>query len=385
MKRYMVLVLFVCASAEVLTSQDAWKPDTRIADFQFNMPDGWKKAPGRNGGPMLVPANLQKGSTAVIDFLPPQELKGDLRSFFNMAWAEWQKQFKVVQTGTVEAKHHPNGFDLLRLDARVSNQQLGYCEFIFVVAQVGQKAEAYYFLSNAGYYSYRDAFADFEHSLSFANNPAAPSRSAAKAGGGLDGLYVGYKMRGMTGLKTHFEYLVFFPDGNVIRFLPEPGLDNFDFRKALRASRDYCGRYRLAGNQITIDWADNNSENAVRSGNDLKIKGDSYFAVSKDDGLRVNGTYRREGADLAAHFIRFTADGHFKENGMLPLLAYSGSNTSEGNGAYTIANNTLHLVYSDGRNIALSFFVFSQDEGGERPGMIHANTYVLLRDRARNQ
>lgn len=383
MKLYIAFALWVLAPVGSGVAQDVWKPDTQIGDFQFNMPQGWKKVAGRNGGPMLVPTNLQKGSTAAIDFLPSQELNGDLRSFFNTAWAEWQKQFKVVQTGTVQAKHHPNGFDLLELDARVSNPQLGYCEFVFAVAQVGHKAEAYYFLSNAGYYSYRDAFTDFEHSLSFANNPATRSRAAAKPGsaGGLDGLYVGYKMRGLTGLKTHFEYLVFFPDGNVIRFLPEPGLDNFDFRKALRSSRDYCGRYSVAASRVTIEWADNNTENAARSGQDLKISGDSYFQVSKDDGLMLKGTYRREGSDLAQHFIRFSADGHFAENGMLPLLAYSGSNSSPGNGQYTISNNTLHLNYSDGRKIKLSFFIFSQDEAGERPAMIHVNTYVLLREK----
>lgn len=383
MKLYTLLALFVFASADISPAQDVWKPDTRIGDFQFNMPKGWKKTPGRNGGPMLVPTNLPQDSTAAIDFLPPHELNGDLRSFFNAAWADWQRQFKVVQAGKVEEQHHPNGFDLLRVDARISNQQLGYCEFVLVVAQVGHKAESYYFLSNAGYYSYRNDFDDLGSSLSFANNPAARSRAAAKPGsvGGLDGLYVGYKMRGLTGLKTHFEYLVFFPDGNVMRFLPEPGLDNFDFRKALRSSRDYCGRYSVAASRVTIEWADNNTENAARSGQDLKISGDSYFLVSKDDGLMLKGTYRREGSDLAQHFIRFSADGHFVENGMLPLLAYSGSNSSPGNGQYTISSNTLHLNYSDGRKIKLSFFIFSQDEAGERPGMIHVNTYVLLREK----
>lgn len=378
--RFLLLLLALAGS---VSAQDAWKPDTQIGDFQFNMPSGWKQIEGRNGGPMLVPKNLQQGSTAVIDFLPAQELSGDLRSWFNAAWAQWQQQFKVVDAGKIEAEHNPNGFDLLRLEARVSNQQLGYCEFVFVAAQVGKKVEAYYFLSNAGYYSYRNAFDDFQHSLQFANNPTAPhhkqDQAQPGAGGGLNGVYVGYRMRGtIRPDESHIEYLVFFPDGNAIRYLPEEGFDNFNFRRALRESRDYCGRYRVAGSQVTINWADNNTERATRSGNTLKIGGDSYFATNKDDGLKLNGTYRREGADLARYFIRFTADGRFKENGMLNLVAYSGGNTSPGSGTYSIANNTLHLSYSDGRKISFSLFIFSQDEAGEQPRMIHVNTYALL-------
>lgn len=377
----LLLLVLVCGAS----SQDAWKPDTQIGDFQFNMPNGWQKVQGRNGGTLLVPTNLQSGSTAAIDFLPPQGLTTDLRSWFSASWAEWQRQFKVQQAGAIQTQHHPNGFDLLSIDARVSHPQFGYCEFVFAATRVGRKIEAYYFISNAGYYSYRNAFDDFQHSLQFANNPATPHRdqqNPVPAGGGLNGMYVGYRMRStIRPDESHIEYLVFFPDGNAIRYLPESGIDNFNFRSALRDSRDYCGRYRLSGGQVTIDWANNDTETASRSGDTLKIRGDSYFAVLTDNGLKLNGTYRREGADLARYFIRFAPDGRFAENGILPLLAYSRQNTSPGSGTYSIGNNTLHLNYSDGRKIAFSFFIFAQDEAGEHPGMIHLNTYALLANR----
>ena len=377
-----VLLLFILGSVRVLDAQDEWKPDTQIGSFLFNMPNGWKRIDVQNR-PELVPVDLAKGSIALIDFLPPQQLKGDLRSWFDTAWAGWQKQFKVVQAGQITVGHNPSGFDFLRIDARVSNPRVGYCVFVFAAAQVESRVEAYYYLDNSGQYRYTNEFEDFEHSLQFANNPSAKSHqgeNAEKPGsaGGLHGLYVGYKMRGMIGLRTHFEYFVFFPDGNVIRSLPEQGLDNFNFAKALRESRDYCGRYRVTGNQVEITWADNNVETATQVGTDLKIAGDSYFNVSKSDGLRLQGVYRREGADLAKYFIKFASNGRFAENGMLNLFAYSGPNTSPGSGTYSIGNNTLTLNYSDGRTVALSFFVFPAVTDGQQPTRIHVNTYALV-------
>jgi len=361
-------------------AHDYWKPDTQVGDFEFNMPSGWKQMRTQDGT-KLVPSDLAQNSVAAIGFLPAQTLTGDLRSWFNATWAEWQKQFKVVETGEIERRHNPGGFDTLSLDARVTNQSLGYSEFVFAAARVGNRVEPYYWVSNTGSYSYRNAFSDFEHSLTFANLKPSGADEAPGTAGGLDGLYVGYKIRGMIGLETHFEYIAFFPDGNAIRYLPEEGLENFDFGAALRTSRDYCGRYHVDGESFAITWADNNTESGVRKGARLHIGGDEYMPTSHSDGLKLNGTYRREGTDLARSYIRFTPDGRFAENGMLTLVAYSGSNSSPGSGSYHIKNNTLTLDYADGRRIPLSFFIFADEEGSQQPGLIHVNTYALLRGR----
>lgn len=377
----LAIALLVVALGEIVRAQaqDAWKPDTRVGDYLFNLPDGWKKVDTRDGS-ALMPKNLPKGGACLIGFLPAEPLKGSLRSQFNTKWADWQRQFKVSDAGEITKEHHKNGFELIRIDARVYNQQLGYSEFVFAMAQVGSRAEGYYWLNNTGYYSYRDSLEEFEHTLQFAGNSAAPAEPSGPTQGkrgGLEGLYVGYKMRGLIGLHTHFEYLVFFQDGNVIRYLPEEGLENFSFAKAVRSSRDYCGRYSVRANQVSITWGDNSEENAAYAGNSLKIQGDSYFPAPDVNGLKLSGVYRREGADLARYFIRFTPDGQFVENGMLSLVAYEGSNTAPGRGSYSIDRYTLHLNYSDGRRVPLSFFVFPSDELQKR-GSIHVNTYLLL-------
>src|SRR5260370_30194472 len=277
------------------------------------MPSGWSRVEVPPG-PRLVPNDLSQGGIAYISFLPAQVLTGDLRSWFNDTWAGWRTQFKVQDVGAIELDHNPNGFDVIRIDARFTHQRFGFSEFVLAAAQIGNRVEPYFFISNTGSYSYRNSFSDFEHSLRFANAPApqasvfAPAvaeNGAATAGAGIDGLYVGYKMRGLIGLHSHMDYFVFFPDGNVIRYLPEEGLGNFDFAKALKESRDYCGRYSMNGNQVTLAWADNNTERAARVGATLKIGGDTHLPLSKFHGLAVRGAVPPGGAAFYPLFYHF--------------------------------------------------------------------------------
>ena len=373
--RFALALIFLTPS--LLSAQDAWRPDTQVGNYLFNLPNGWKKIDTWDG-PTLAPKNLPKGGVCFISFLPSQELKRSLRSEFSSKWEEWQRQFKVSQAGEITCEHHKNGFDTLRIDARVYNPQLGYSEFVFALAQVGTRAEGYYWINNTGYYSYRDSLEEFEHSLQFADSPKehGPQPPAQGTFGGLHGLFVGYKMRGLIGLNSHFEYLVFFDDGNVIRYLPEQGLEHFKVAEAVKTSRDYCGRYAVHNNQVSIVWGNNDEEVATSAGSSLKIGLDSYSPAPDVSGLKLSGIYQREGADLAQYGIQFSRDGHFAENGMLTLLAYAGSDTAPGRGTYSIDNYTLTLSYSDGRRISLSFFVFPQAELQER-GTIHVNTYLL--------
>lgn len=299
--RLALTLLMVSLTGSVTQAQDAWRPDTRVDNFLFNLPDGWKKIETRDG-PTLIPNNLPTGGVCFIGFLPSQPLKASIRSEFNAKRTEWQRQFRVSQAGEIASEHHKNGFELLRIDARVYNPQLGYSEFVFAMAHVGSRAEGYYWINNTGYYSYRNSLEEFEHSLQFADNPAGPASAHAPAqgtDGGLHGLYVGYKMRGLVGLHTHFEYLVFFDDGNVIRYFPEEGLQAFDFARALKTSRDYCGRYEVHGEQISIMWGNGDEEVAAKAGKSLKIGGDSYFPAPDVTGFQLSGIYQREGADLA--------------------------------------------------------------------------------------
>jgi hypothetical protein len=235
--------------------------------------------------------------------------------------AEWQKQFQVLPADQIERRHHPNGFDVLSLDARVTNPRLGYSEFILTGAQVGNQVESYFFACNTDFYKYRDAVNDFEHSLTFANLPSNVPESGIA--GGLKRIYVGYKVRGdySFGFRPHNVHLVFFPDGNVIRFLPKEGLENFDFRAARKNSRDYCGYNRMNGDRFTIHWADQSIEHGERAGATLRIGNDSgpYAPTLHSDGLMLDGSYRIERGGLPGS-MKFTPDGHFAEVGVLEAV-----------------------------------------------------------------
>ncbi len=376
LRRLVILAAFAVGQRSALWSQDAWKPDTQIGNFQFDIPAGWavRNTPP---GPSLVPTDLASGSAAFIGFVPSHSLSGDFRTWFDARWMEWQQQFRVVDATAPDAGTTAEGFDRLRLYARISSPTYGFCVFIYGAVHVGDRVESYFFISNADRESYLTDVESFESSLQFRKR-ALPATGAT---GGLDGLYIGYRTRGATPFEaTHFEYLVFFPDGNAIRYLPEEGLEHFDFKAALKASRQYCGRYRAQATDVAITWGDNSTERAVRSATELKIGGDSYFPVSNANGLTLDGTYRREGQDLAARAFRFTSDGRFSEDSMLTLVAHTGADLAAGHGTYRIATNTLTLRYDDGRTVSLSFFIWPNDPG-PRPAAIHVNTYRLVRDR----
>jgi hypothetical protein len=374
-----ILLIVVVGAA---SAQDAWQPDGQVGDLQFNIPDGWKRVDTASGS-QLVPIDPPppQGRGALIGFTAAQTLSTDLRSWFNSTLAQLHEDAAVGQAGQIESTRHRNGFDVMRIREALTKPGVGYADFVFAAVRYRDRVQGYYFASTANMQSYSLSLDDFENSLRFASAPSPDHDDRAKPGvrGGMKGLYVGYKMRGLTGLRSHFEYLAFFPDGNVIRYLPEQGLKSFDFHAALRKLRNYCGRYRVNGSEVSVTWADNNTETATKSASTLRISGDSYFSVSSADGSKLDGTFRREDTDLAKYAIRFTPDGRFTENGMLDLVAFSGPSTAPGSGTYSLADNTLVMDYADGRHVALSFWVFQDDEAGQRPKAIHLNTYPLVR------
>jgi hypothetical protein len=351
---------------------------------------------------------LPAGKTGFLALLPAQLLQSRLRSWFDASWAEFQKQYRVAAGGEIKAARHKNGFDVMSTGAQMVDSNGATVFVIFSAAQAGQSAEAYFFMTNSVdlLSRYQQALLDFDNSLHFSNaagsrdsavsgatrratgtpgrtdqpsvkTPAAGRASTESSGQGALGLYVGYKMRGLTGLHTHTEHIVFLGGGNVIRYLPEDGLDGFDFNRALRDSTAYCGKYTVERGQIVLMWADGSREIANREGGALRIEKDTYVHVSNADGLTLEGAYRREGADLAQYFITFTRDGKFAENGMLNLVAFSGDQRP-GGGVYHIGNNTLTLAYSDGRTVRRSFYIMPDDARGSPPPTIVVNTYSLL-------
>jgi hypothetical protein len=387
------LMLFVAGALGVLQAQgqgarrpepcggtaaarDYWTPDGQAGDLQFNIPGGWRRIDER-GFLALTPTGLQPRQMSRIGFLPPQTLTTDVRRYFEGIWAQWRTQFNMIDNGDPETAHNAKGFDVLSRYSRIYSPSLGNGTFRFAVAFMGNRAEAFYFIDNTGNIDYEEAFRGFESSVQFVNlqKPSLPEPGVPC---GLNGLYTGWKKT--TGYRNgvihegllEIEILVFFPDGNVIRHLPEQGLKNFDFGVELKNSRAYCGRYRMIADQVRITWADDNTETGNVEGSNLRIEGWSYIPAANSDGWKLNATYRTSWAPSGPR-IRFTPDGRFIENGILDSVDYHGPDKSRGAGAYNIEHNTVELHYANGRTVPLSFFVFATDQAGESPKLIHLN------------
>lgn len=354
-------------------TRDYWKPDGQAGDLQFEIPAGWRQMEDQ-GGPMLVPPGLQPGKITHIGFLGPQTLAGGDREYFEAVWREWQKQFSTIDNGQPEFKQDAKGFTLLRRYSRIYSPQLGNGTFTLVVARSGNRVEAYWYIDNTGSVDYDQAFRAFEHSVQFANavTPAPPELGVPC---GLSGVYIGWRAGDTFSPGPKVQILVFFPDGNVLRHLPEKGLENFDFGAEIKQARDYCGRYRMMGNQFKITWADSNTVSGAREGGRLTIEGFPYVPAANSDGLRPNGTYR---VVRGRGVISLAPDGRFTENGILDSVGYHGPDKSPGSGTYTIRHHTVALQYVDGRNIPLSFYIFVDDAASAHPKLIHFNTYDLL-------
>jgi hypothetical protein len=365
-------------SSPVSLSGDAWAPDSKVGDLQFNVPNGWRQVQAPDGI-ALVPNGVSQNSVVIIGFLPGQTV-GDPYSWFRAAWANWKTQINLIDSGEPETKHNPNGFDVLRSYSRANSPRLGEGTFILAAAVAGNRVAPYFYLcnTNCGYDGYQNAFQDFELSLTLASMATSRSNAiGAGISGGLKGLYTSYKISegdvalGTFKMRGSVTYLAFFPDGNVIRYLPSEGLENFDFRSAVRNARESCGRYQLDGNRISIKWGDNSAATGMRNGAKLRIGDDrfDYEPTAHSDGLTLSGVYYPDGTDRHAR-IAFRADGRFADEGALG---------AQGVGQYRIKDNTLTLSYPSGHVVRVSFFVSADEEGSRAPRTIHVNGLALVR------
>ena len=361
-------------------THDYWTPDGRSGDLEFDIPGGWERIKEETFE--LKPSGLQAKQVVRIGFLAPQTLTGSAHQYFQSVWGQWRRQFNMIDNGQPDKAHNPKGFDVLSQYTRIYSPALGNGTFRMGVAVLGKRAQAYYFVDNTGNIDYEEAFHGLEHSVQFVNRekPRLPEPGVPC---GLNGIYVGWKKTPEYRNGVIFEgalkieILVFFRDGNVIRHLPEKGLKNFDFGAELKESRDYCGRYRMIGDQFKITWADDTAVTGSKQGENLMIQDFSYQPAANSDGFRLNATYRTEGAPTGPR-IRFSSDGQFVENGILDSVDYSGRNKAAGSGTYSIEQNTIELHYQNAHTVPLSFYVFASDQTGKRPKLIHLNSKAFV-------
>jgi len=196
-------------------------------------------------------------------------------------------------------------------------------------------------------------------------------------GAGLSGVY--YRGAVVTELSatggrliTHVKhtYWCFFPDGRCYYSMPTEGLDNFNYDYVKGMNDLWCCTYKLNGDEGIITWGTGGTTvNFRRSGKALLIgrTSDAHELLDPCNGLKLEGTFKREDWQdeiSSKQGITFSRDGTFIDEGFLSgaistwWWADRGLESVEfspGKGTYRVTNNSLVLIYADGRKVRADF------------------------------
>ncbi len=181
--------------------------------------------------------------------------------------------------------------------------------------------------------------------------------AAPKLSDGMrDGIYVGFH-RVRYSARADYRFLMLFPDGWVIRTVPEQGLDNFNlpgFLSHPQLDRSLVGHYRVYGHRLDIIWSespdDRESDELDESGSD--IHGYDLYTPACSHCSNFSGTYRWGDSTL-----QFLPDGTFVDRGgcVDQVLTFDLNHPRSGTGTYHLGNYSVTLNYADGRHVTRSF------------------------------
>ena len=165
-------------------------------------------------------------------------------------------------------------------------------------------------------------------------------------------------------------YWCFFPDGRCYYSMPAEGLDNFNYQYVKGMNPLWCSTYKLKGDEGTITWGTGGSTVPFRRASEKLIIGresDVYELLNPCNGFHLQGKYRREDWNdpySPKEAISFSQDGTFDDEGFLggaiSTWWWAGrglvnAKFTSGSGRYHVANNSLVLLYTDGRKVRANF------------------------------
>lgn len=171
-------------------------------------------------------------------------------------------------------------------------------------------------------------------------------------------------------LRAKHTYWCFFPDGRCYYSMPTEGLDNFNYDYVKGMNALWCCTYTLKGDEGMITWGEGGTTVGFRrNGRTLLIgrTSDAFEPLDPCDGLKLDGTFKRENwqePNSSKEGITFSRDGTFSDEGFLAgaistwwwadggLIAAA---FSPGRGTYRIVNNSLVLLYANGRKVRANF------------------------------
>jgi hypothetical protein len=158
--------------------------------------------------------------------------------------------------------------------------------------------------------------------------------------------------------------------------MPTEGLDNFNYDYLKGMNPLWCSTYRLQGNSGVITWGTGGTTVGFRRNENALFIGpekDPFVLLNPCNGLVLEGTYKREDWKdeiSPKQGITFSQNGSFVDEGFLTGAISSwwwadrglvDANFARGNGSYHIADNSLVLLYADGRKVRANFHLADQD------------------------
>lgn len=404
-----VRALVVCLGlGAAAATQDA--PDTQLGDWVFAMPKDWTIASDSTYRPVLKSRKTPPDFTCFAHALPTAAIEeAKFPAWFEEVWQTVAKQHGVGEADPAEGEKGPAGFQVL---ARAGLGKRDWKPALVMAMALHRdgRAGALTFVSND-----RDRFAAdigavgaLLKSATLASARAKeepvpklrlrvdalctpsflwdPAPEPIRGDGVLNGLYrqPGMRLANRESLTSEPEmkYFTFFPDGRLMRLMPPEGLLSFRYEHWQQANPFSCGRYTVAGDEVTITLARPQGEAEIvtfkREGDTL-VRGTARYTPAPASPAKPEGRWLRtgwRGRDERFRLgITFGKDGTFKDEGFGCTMRSSWwcspdylmrdmeAGPQPGAGSWRIEKNSLELIYADGRKRRYGYDSFEQDGG----------------------
>ncbi len=378
-----VFVLLAGLMAPTASMAQDVVPDTQIGNFLFKMPTGWNAVD--KGSTLVVYAPSPPQGTVTYFALAAEDMDGDLQNSFRELWQGFTNSNRILEGGQTQPFQSNGGYDAFYTSAIAADGN-GMRWYVFVLgAQYKKRIQTVVFMSNLPPGSARNAYFSvfkqtFLASLSFGDSlpgskvPAVHAAPAAETPhhlppGALEGIYVGFALG--SGGKVGLYRLNFNPDGWVVKDVPEEGMIGFDFtayRNDPNTNRSWVGRYRVAGNSISILWQDYADDRQVITRNEASYSPglDTYVPMCRCTGRKFSGKYNY-GLATSGQYIQFFPDGTFLDRQVLdqmlvPNAFYDHPRTQRG--TYSIQSQTMIFTFADSRRGMRTFYAPKAQEDG---------------------
>ncbi|MBZ0135561.1 MAG: hypothetical protein K8I27_04210 [Planctomycetes bacterium] len=420
------VVFLVLCLAPVSSFADAESADTQVADWVFKLPDSMRIVTGLKGQPVMAFVDTPDNFSTTVLFAGSTDLKGLDRKKAFKKWAEegreeLKKALGVADAGQVTETRTKAGYDMLGWAAGYTDRRDVTWVVILTCLRCQARAGALIYVTNdldrlekqAGI---MDTLLNTATFSSCRGDEPAPklkihidpkstpsflweATELPQGDCGLEGIYgatglgaAGDPREEITTAKYRWRYYTFFADGRVMRIVPPEGLLCFKFEYWQQRYPGDCGKYALKNDVVEMTFARADGSTWTEK---LKRKGDELLDGDKpyrplDGRAKLKGTFMRHDVESMGEYyklgITFKEDSTFDDagfNSRVNIGWWVGGDCElrdieviPGKGTWTVANNTLELLYEDGRRRRFAFHRYP-GEPENNPAAIVLNGNVL--------